>query len=175
VAAPWRNGGGITREIAAWPPGATLGDFDWRVSMAEVRDAGPFSRFPGVDRVLTVVRGTLALSIEGRPPVMLTAEALPFGFAGDDACIGAPVGGPVLDLNVMARRERFSAHVLRISNADLAVPSATCVLMALSAGRLMVGTGAWDLDAYDALLLQDEGGAALVAPGAVVIVSFAPR
>jgi len=65
--APWRNGGGITREIAARPPGATLEAFDWRISMAEVREPGPFSSFPDVDRVLTFLQGTLSLSIEGRP------------------------------------------------------------------------------------------------------------
>ncbi len=26
-----KNLGGVTREIAAWPPGADLDDFDWRV------------------------------------------------------------------------------------------------------------------------------------------------
>ncbi|CAM5655899.1 hypothetical protein SSPIM334S_00286 [Streptomyces spiroverticillatus] len=34
TAVPWKNGGGITREIAAWPQGAA--DFDWRVSTRRV-------------------------------------------------------------------------------------------------------------------------------------------
>lgn len=47
VASPWKNGGGVTREIAAQPPGASLDGFAWRVSVADVAQPGPFSRFPG--------------------------------------------------------------------------------------------------------------------------------
>jgi len=42
---PWKNGGGVTTEIAIAPEGATLDNFDWRVSTAQVDAAGPFSRF----------------------------------------------------------------------------------------------------------------------------------
>jgi uncharacterized protein len=171
---PWRNGGGITREIAAWPPGATLENFDWRVSMAEVREPGPFSTFPGVDRVLTILQGTLLLSIEGRPAVTLTAESFPFRFAGDVSCVGTPVGGPVLDLNVMVRRDRYAAGVQRTSTSQRPVPAATCLLVALSAGRVLVGTGEWHLTVHDALLLQAETGSALAAQGASALISFSP-
>ncbi|HZF82215.1 MAG TPA: HutD family protein, partial [Burkholderiaceae bacterium] len=30
---PWKNGGGSTREILCWPPGADMHGFDWRVSV----------------------------------------------------------------------------------------------------------------------------------------------
>ena len=175
VATPWRNGGGITREIAAWPAGATLEDFDWRVSMAEVREVGPFSRFPGVDRVLTIVEGTLVLSIGGRPAVTLTAETLPFHFPGDAACDGEPIGGAVLDLNVMVRRVRFSADVWRVSNASLVVAGATGLLVALSPGHVVLAAGEWRLDAYDALLLHDEGGTVLGVQGTFALISFSRR
>lgn len=49
-ALPWKNGGGVTREVVAHPPGSDLGHFDWRVSIAEIHNAGPFSRFPGIER-----------------------------------------------------------------------------------------------------------------------------
>ncbi|MDP3170391.1 MAG: HutD family protein, partial [Polaromonas sp.] len=38
---PWRNGGGVTRELIAWP---TPQDWDWRISVAEIEKDGPFSR-----------------------------------------------------------------------------------------------------------------------------------
>ena len=169
------NGGGITREIAAWPPGATLEKFDWRVSMAEVRNAGPFSRFPGVDRVLTIVEGTLALTIEGRPAVTLTAETSPFHFPGDAACVGEPIGGPVLDLNVMARRDCISADVRRISNANRALPAATYLLVALSPGPVAIGTSEWHLAVHDALLLFGEIGSALAVRGASALIRISLR
>ena len=53
----WKNGGGETAEIAVFPEGAGLDEFDWRISMARVEAGGPFSRFPGVDRTLSILEG----------------------------------------------------------------------------------------------------------------------
>ncbi len=46
---PWKNGGGITREILRWPD---IDDYDLRVSVADVTSNGPFSKFPGYSRFL---------------------------------------------------------------------------------------------------------------------------
>src|SRR3546814_2998707 len=58
-ATPWKNGGGVTREIASGGgtgsrPGPSWG---WRVSLAEVAQDGPFSTFPETDRVIAVIDG----------------------------------------------------------------------------------------------------------------------
>lgn len=49
---PWKNGGGITREILRWPD---ADDYDLRVSLADVTRPGPFSKFPGYSRFLVWV------------------------------------------------------------------------------------------------------------------------
>ncbi len=108
---PWKNGGGLTREVAASPAGAALADFDWRVSTAEVRNAGPFSIFPGVQRTLCVLQGTLALEVEGAPAVRLAAASAPHVFSGDAPAHARPGPEGVVDLNVMTRRGRFGARV----------------------------------------------------------------
>ena len=54
---PWKNGQGATREIAVHPEGASLDNFMWRVSLAQVNAPGPFSLFRDCDRILCVVRG----------------------------------------------------------------------------------------------------------------------
>lgn len=51
---PWRNGGGLMRELLVWPP---QGDWQLRITLAEVRKDGPFSPFPGVQRHFVVVGG----------------------------------------------------------------------------------------------------------------------
>ena len=61
----WKNGGGVTREIAAFPRGADLSHFDWRISTAEVRSGGLFSAFPDIERILCVLEGELTLSRSG--------------------------------------------------------------------------------------------------------------
>lgn len=116
VAQPWKNGGGVTREVFVSPPGAS--GFDWRVSIAEVESAGPFSHFAGIDRVMAILRGRLSLRFDDREVVLDSASA-PFAFPGDVACAGTPLGGPVTDLNVMTRRGRCSARVERIVHATL--------------------------------------------------------
>jgi environmental stress-induced protein Ves len=54
VTMPWKNGGGITHEILKQEHGGKL---LWRLSIAEVASDGPFSLFPGLSRILTVIEG----------------------------------------------------------------------------------------------------------------------
>lgn len=136
-ASPWKNGGGVTREIAASPQGASLESFDWRVSMAEVAVAGPFSRFAGVDRILTVLAGELELSFPGETAVTLGPDCEPFAFPGERDCQGAPRGGVVTDLNVMVRRGSVRAEVRRVRGAaPLTVRGQALLVVALESGRL---------------------------------------
>lgn len=115
VATPWKNGGGVTREVAVWPPGAGFDDFHWRVSMAEVRADGPFSMFPGVDRVLAILQGKLELGVEDRAILELTEDSPPVAFPGDVPTVARVLGAVVTDLNVMTRRGSASATLKRVS------------------------------------------------------------
>ena len=166
-AVPWKNGGGVTREIAAWPQGATLDAFDWRISMAEVEAAGPFSRFDGVDRILTVLSGELDLRLGDAPVVTLTPGSQPFAFAGDRDCHGAPRGRGVTDLNVMVRRGVVRAEVRRVAGADpLAVRGEALLVLALEPGMI----GGVGLARYDGLIAD---GAETLAPrGSVPLLAI---
>lgn len=113
---PWKNGGGETVEIAVFPEGASLADFDWRVSMATVTSDGPFSSFPGIDRTLSILQGKgMHLVIEGRAPVLLTGETAPLPFPADVATSASLVDGPIVDLNVMTRRGKLAHTVRRLT------------------------------------------------------------
>ena len=83
--APWKNGGGVTRQIACFPTGSSLSDFDWRLSMAEVAQDGPFSCFEGVDRRLCILAGAgLDLRLAGGTQRLRQGEHLDFkGEAAD--------------------------------------------------------------------------------------------
>ena len=108
----WKNGGGETIEIAVSPPDSSLDDFHWRVSMAHVASAGPFSNFPGIDRSLALITGDgIELRLGGRGEVRLTQEAAPLAFPGDLPVEASLLGGPIDDLNVMSRRGRYR-HLL---------------------------------------------------------------
>ena len=132
VATPWKNGLGVTREIAVHPTGAGLEDFDWRVSMATVDAGGPFSSFPGIDRNLTVLEGRLSLSVGAAAPVELGPNSPPLAFPGDIPVHAEMIAGPVTDLNVMTRRGRVQATVERLtidSPIDLSVSETTIIII----------------------------------------------
>lgn len=156
---PWKNGGGVTAEIAVFPNGAALGDFGWRVSMATVASDGPFSAFAGVDRTLSVLEGDgIALEVEGREGVRLTTGSPPYGFAADAATNARLIGGTIVDLNVMTRRGRYQHRVLRHDidgHVRLAAGVEQAMLFCAGEG-LRVGGKEFrvDLGLHDAVLLE---------------------
>ncbi len=98
---PWRNGGGVTRELLAWPQPA-----DWllRVSVAEISGDGPFSPFPGVERWFAVIGGAgVELGWASRATALRPGDP-PLHFAGEAAPTCRLLQGPTLDLNLMHRR-----------------------------------------------------------------------
>ncbi|MEO7102145.1 MAG: HutD family protein [Gemmatimonadaceae bacterium] len=162
---PWRNGGGETAEVAIGPAGATVENFDWRVSMAHIEADGPFSIFAGTDRTLMILRGNgIKLSIAEGAPLDLTRESQPFAFSGDVSAHATLPGGAVTDLNVMTKRARRSHTVRRLAvhrRIELTV-DAPLALLVCAEGELQIEmpdggkTSAVELMALDALLLEDE-------------------
>lgn len=110
-ATPWKNGKGVTREITAFPLGATIDTFEWRVSIADVSAGGAFSNFPGIDRLLAALDGTIRLQIGGEAPVTLIPGNNPVAFAGDIPCRADIPDGAARDLNVMTRRGCFMSRM----------------------------------------------------------------
>ena len=113
IAKPWKNGGGVTREVWVSPQGAALDAFDWRVSIADVTAPGPFSRFDGIDRSLAIMSGRMRLAFPAYE-VELGTNSDPHRFPGEWPCHGTPISGPVTDLNLMTRRGRIRASMGRI-------------------------------------------------------------
>lgn len=166
AAVPWKNGGGVTREVTVFPPGAGLTDFDWRISIAEIGVAGPFSVFPGVDRLMAVLKGRLSLFIDGQPPVNLAPDTPAVGFPGDVPVFAEPLDATVMDLNVMTRRRRCRATLTRRVAGEAAVLESgggTTVLIAVSGLKVLCGPLAVDLTPLDALVVGSDPVHALPA------------
>ena len=112
---PWRNGGGVTTEIAVFPEAAGLDDFEWRLSMASVASDGPFSSFGGVDRTLAVLEGEgIVLSVEGQAEARMTPASPPVAFAADQPASARLIAGPITDLNAMTRRGLWTHRMERL-------------------------------------------------------------
>ncbi|MCY2959234.1 MAG: HutD family protein [Planctomycetota bacterium] len=109
---PWRNGRGVTEQLAIWPEGSSFerGDFDWRISKARVEESGPFSHFAGFERILLVTEGAgLVLSLGESAPRSRLRPLEPYRFAGEWPTRADLVAGPVADFNVLTRRGVVSA------------------------------------------------------------------
>lgn len=97
---PWKNGGGQTRELLAWPSPA-----DWvlRISRADIAADGPFSAFAGVQRWMVVLQGTgIRLHFDDGTRQLTPGDA-PLHFDGALAPGCSLMQGPTQDLNFMLR------------------------------------------------------------------------
>jgi environmental stress-induced protein Ves len=103
----WKNGGGITREIAqvTGPKG-----YAWRLSVADVESQGPFSKFDGFSRILTVIEGD-GLQLSTSEKTHDVAYLAPFHFLGDVEIASKLQNGSIRDLNVIYDHDAVSADV----------------------------------------------------------------
>lgn len=137
---PWKNGGGVTREIACYPPGAGMDDFEWRVSIATIGADGPFSVFNGIDRVIMLLQGggMRLHSRDGRIDHGLDKPLMPFAFAGEASLDCTLLSGESQDFNVMTRREKLRASVRVLRGPQQMDRSAH--------GLLLAAQGVWDVE-----------------------------
>jgi len=111
---PWRNGGGRTRELLAWP---NASDWRVRVSVAEIESDGPFSAFDGIERCFAVLGGAGVILSLPQGDTRLTQHDDAVSFAGEAAPMCRLIDGPTRDLNLMVRRGAGKARIARVPPA----------------------------------------------------------
>ena len=159
IVMPWKNGGGSTTEVAISPEGASLDHFDWRISMARIERAGPFSSFPGIDRTLTLLDGPRVELRVGDRDIALSAARPSLRFAGEDRVTAAVPEGPIVDFNVMTRRARCRHRFEQVEIAgerSLTHAGGTTILFLAEGGGLACHDDAGrsaELERRDCLLL----------------------
>jgi environmental stress-induced protein Ves len=113
----WKNGKGKTAEIAIMPPGADLTSFVWRLSSARMDTECEFSRFPGYQRILTLIDGE-GIELQRRNPpqeTILLKKGEIFEFSGDEEVLGGLPFGSIEDLNLIFNPAQVQASFHRIS------------------------------------------------------------
>jgi uncharacterized protein len=113
-AVPWKNGQGITREIAKEPD---TEHFSWRLSIAEVAGDGPFSRYDGMRRILTVVAGK-GMELIGLNGTLLADLGVPVEFDGATDITSRLKDGPLRDLNLIFDPQICSGQVSLLTGGD---------------------------------------------------------
>jgi len=148
---PWKNGMGTTREIARFPADAGNDDFLWRVSVAEVNSAAPFSTFPGIERQIVLLEGDgFTMTLDGAREHALVIPFEPFAFSGEARVEVTMVGGATRDFNLMIRRAWGHGEVRTLAQAGSHEPDASCVLLYVARGTVTTIDG--ELHAGDAWL-----------------------
>lgn len=98
---PWRNGGGTTQELLAWPDRHA---WRLRLSVARIERGGPFSAYPGVSRDFAVLAGAGVRLGWGDRATVLTAASEVFSFDGGEPPQCELLDGATVDLNLMTQQ-----------------------------------------------------------------------
>jgi len=135
-ATPWANGGGITRELLAWPQ---CEDWTVRLSVAEIGADGPFSRLPGVRRWFAVLSGQGVMLRIGDQMHELGTSSRPLQFDGAVQTDCELLGGATRDFNLMLRQG--TARMTRVGgNCSMSCKASS--LIAVYAGGY-AATASW--------------------------------
>lgn len=110
AATPWKNGGGLTRDLLCWPSAAA---WQLRISAADVSRSGPFSAYPGIARWFCVLQGAGVVLHFDDGSRTLTPDSPPLHFDGAAAPGCDLMAGATLDLNLMARQDAGRAEMAR--------------------------------------------------------------
>ena len=115
TAMPWANGRGTSYEVAR----AGGDEWLWRIAIAPVIEAGPFSVMPGVDRHLVVMEDApLVLTVDGAERVVRRGEVT--NFAGDSAVTCTLPSGATRDCGLMVRRAQATGSMVVVSAGAVA-------------------------------------------------------
>lgn len=105
----WKNGAGTTRLLIERP--------EWRLSVATISRAAPFSSFPGLFRQMGLLagNGVRLLPASDTPPLVLGQLGDRIQFDGTLPLTGTPLDGPVEALNLMRPADRNGPNLITIT------------------------------------------------------------
>ncbi|MGB0853609.1 MAG: HutD family protein [Pikeienuella sp.] len=164
---PWKNGGGITRNIAEDRRGD---DLHWRLSMADVDSDGPFSDFAGLTRVLTVIKGD-GMILTGPEGDIVADYALPVVFDGATPITSTLKNDPLRDLNLMFDPARCDGAVTTLNGSFRKdVPADGTIGIHCLSGAVSVNGEA--LLVGDTALSREDVGVEVGADGIALLISL---
>ncbi|MGW0734741.1 HutD/Ves family protein [Streptomyces sp. NPDC002851] len=150
----WANGRGWTREIHREPATDSASTALWRLSLADIEETGPFSKFPEMDRhLLSAAPVPLHLSVDGTLHNLRYTQVI--SFAGESEVATTAVHGRAQALNLMTRRGIRSSLDLLRGDAQLPVTSATSTALVVLDGT--VSLGGRRLARFDTVLPGNDG------------------
>lgn len=155
----WKNGAGFTLEIAR---SQGEGDFDWRISMADVTTSGPFSLFPNKQRIISVLNGQgMVLHVDDLPAKTLNQGDI-FAFHGESQVQSELVDGAIRDLNLIYDPAKFHARFQWLNDAaEQAFISSADLIFIFNQGsetQVSVEGNLFQLAAHETLKIEKNTG-----------------
>src|SRR5689334_13849403 len=158
---PWENGRGVTSDIFLFPEGATRQSFDIRVSVAPITADAPFSLFTGIDRQITLFKGT-GLDLDFSSRSLKVRPLSPVSFDNGEPLFARLVEGPVEVFNVLTRRGRWTARV------EILRQNANVSFGRDEIGVIFVADGEWIAEGGGVAYTLQSGGTAIVTQQSVL-------
>jgi len=190
TAMPWRNGAGITHEIAREPAQGEA--FSWRLSLASLEVNGPFSSYAGYQRCVALVAGRgFRLHIGSAHAQELRTRGNHVLFDGASATRCELLDGPCTDLSLIVREPGLIDHVSPLAvgaEEEVKSPAARTLVLFVLAGAITVqapgrvssahtGAAFFRLNLHDTLLIPAEESwyvnATPVGPAEILRLSLA--
>lgn len=110
---PWKNGGGTTLELFCLR--SPQDEILFRLSSADVKQEGPFSIFPNIERILFLISGNGFKLKFSDFDLTMSTPLTPITFAGEETIHCELIDGACTDFNIMTDR-RFGTSELEIKN-----------------------------------------------------------
>jgi hypothetical protein len=154
---PWKNGGGVTVDIAEHEDA-------WRFGRTPITTPGPFSDYSGFDRaqVLVAGRGLVLKTPDGEIDVRTPLK--PVAFAGETPIVSRLESGPVEVVNLIGNRAKVRVD-LQVLHAGAAMgrSAGTHIVYAAHGSATLAIDGAAHRLAADHALRLDVGSPTMVA------------
>ena len=150
---PWKNGQGVTREVYCSSIDNTMA---WRLSLATVKADGPFSKFAGLERILTVIEGQ-GLRLIGPDTDITALQFQPIKFSGNTDIMCYCLDGPIEDFNLIYDPALVTGDVqivTKLTSPNLICKENTTLVVHLLKGRISF-EGDVSLNAGDTCVLRN--------------------
>ncbi len=140
---PWKNGGGVTLDIAEQ-------DDVWRFGRTPITTAGPFSDYAGFDRLQVLVAGHGLVLDTPDGEINVRTPFKPVRFTGETRIVSRLEAGPVEVVNLIGARA-----MVRIDLEVLKADSALTVEAGMHLAYAADGSAALDIDGTPHRLAAD--------------------
>ena len=170
ITTPWRNGGGVTVDIAVVSDKA--GDV-WRFGRTPIVAPGPFSDYRGFDRVQVLVAGSGLVLKTPDGEIDVRQPFRPVRFAGETPIVSRLEAGPVEVVNLIGDRAKVridmkildAGRTLRLGPGTHVIynPHGNSSLEVDGGRHILMDDHALHLEAAGATVLAGKTGCLLVA------------